>query len=680
MKKCIIVILFSIFYSLFSKAQETPVTLEDQLENQTESEQLVAGDDGLLEELDQFKKNRINLNLASGDQLGALKLITGLQIQNLLSYRRLFGQLIDIHELQAVPCWDLSTIKKILPFVTLGAEHPLVESFFTRFTKGDHNLLFRLTQMLERSAGYDNTSAGAKYLGGPQRILLRYRYAYKNLLQFGAVADKDPGEPVFKAAQEIGFDFYSFHLFARNVGAIRSLALGDFTVNLGQGLIQWQSMAFKKSANVMGIQRQSAVIKPYHSAGEYYFFRGAGLTVNKGKTEMTAFVSSRKLTANVMKDSSANKEFITSFSTSGLHRTESENADRNSVSQMSFGGNVNYEGTGWHTGLNGIYFHYSLPLRKTPEPYNAFAIQGSDWWNCSLDYSYTYKNFHFFGEAAVDKNFHKALLNGLLIAVDSRVDLSILFRTLAKEYQAVSGNAFTENTAPTNETGWYAGVVILPKMGWRLHAYVDVYRFPWLRYQADAPSYGRDYLFQLNYTPNKRLEIYTRFKHQSKQSNQAANSAVSNELAFKTAKYWRTQWIYGVNADISLRSRVELAWFDRKGLAEQDGFLGFFDINYKPMLKPFAALLRLQYFETGGYDSRIYAYENDLQYSYSVPAFFDSGFRYYLNINVDIKKNLTIWLRWSQTLYGKPVVSGSGPDKITGNRRSEIRLQTRWIF
>lgn len=53
-------------------------------------------------------------------------------------------------------------------------------------------------------------------------------------------------ENPFKGRQKAGFDFYSVHLFARRLGIIQSLAIGDFTVNLGQGLIQWQSLAFKK--------------------------------------------------------------------------------------------------------------------------------------------------------------------------------------------------------------------------------------------------------------------------------------------------------------------------------------------------------------------------------------------------------------------------------------------------
>lgn len=95
------------------------------------------------------------------------------------------------------------------------------------------------------------------------------------------------------------------------------------------------------------------------------------------------------------------------------------------------------------------------------------------------------------------------------------------------------------------------------------------------------------------------------------------------------------------------------------------------------MLKPFSGILRLQYFETDGYNSRLYAYENDVLYSYSIPAFFDKGFRYYLNLNYDLTRKLTLWVRWAQTIFRDKKSIGSGLDEIEGNSRSELRLQVR---
>jgi len=676
----LLTILFTIHYSLFTFAQEIPVTTEQQLENQTDADQAETEDDAWLQDMEHFRKNPLNLNTADAEELKQLRIVTDLQIANLISYRNLFGRFLHIYELQAVPSWDVGTIKKLLPFITVNTPVSLAEEFGKRFRDGEHSLLLRVSQVLEKSDGFDKSTSGTKYLGSPQRILFRYRYSYKNLLQFGLVADKDAGEQFLKGAQNKGFDFYSFHFFAGQIGVIRSLALGDFTVNMGQGLIHWQSLAFKKSADVLGLKRQSAVLRPYRSAGEFYFHRGAGITIKKGKLESTAFVSLRKLSANFVADTVNNDDFISSILNSGYHRTSSEAADRNNLSQTTVGGNVLYRGKKFHAGFNGVYYHFSLPVQKRDEPYNLYAISGKNWYNISADYSYTYKNLHFFGEAAVDKNFNKAFVNGLLVSVDPRVDISLLHRHIAAAYQSVNGNAFTENTYPTNERGFIAGITIRPAIGWRIDAYGDIYKFPWLKYQVDAPSRGTDFLSQLTYTPSRQVEIYTRFRSETKQSNQPDNTTVTNYLVFLPRQSWRTHFSYKINTAITLRSRAELLWYDKNGLNKENGFLLFTDCIYKPLLKPLSGGVRLQYFETDGYNSRIYAYENDVLYSYSIPGFFDKGFRYYMNLNYDLGKNLSFWFRWAQTIYRDKSSVGSGLDEIQGNKRTEIKLQARWLL
>ncbi|MCB0741801.1 MAG: hypothetical protein KDB92_12305, partial [Chitinophagaceae bacterium] len=171
---------------------------------------------------------------------------------------------------------------------------------------------------------------------------------------------------------------------------------------------------------------------------------------------------------------------------------------------------------------------------------------------------YTYKNIHLFGEAAADKNFNKAFVNGLLVSVDPRVDISLVQRSISKGYQAINGNAFTENTYPTNETGLYTGVSIRPAIGWQIDAYADFYKFPWLKYLVDAPSHGKDFLIQLTYKPNHDLEVYTRFKSETKQKNQSGNTTTTNYLVDLPKQNWRTQVSYKINPAITLRNRVEL--------------------------------------------------------------------------------------------------------------------------
>ncbi len=673
--------LFTIHYSLFTLAQETTTSnVEQQLENLTDADQSETEDDSYLQQMQQFIKNPVNINNATADELRELKIISDLQIDNLITYRRLFGRLISIYELQAVPSWDLFTIKKILPLITVNNSVVIKDEFSKRLKDGEYSFLLRVSQVLEKSKGFDKSTTGTKYLGRPQKIFFRYRYTYKNLLQYGIVGDKDAGEQFLKGAQNKGFDFYSFHFFARNIGKFKAIALGDFTVNLGQGLIQWQSLAFRKSVDVINIKRQSTVLRPYNSAGEFNFHRGAGVTYQSGKFETTVFASIRKLNANFVADTVNNEDFISSFLNSGYNRTLNETKDKNSVNQFSVGGNIKYKSGKWHVGLNGIHFNFSLPVQKRNEPYNLYAISGKSWSNFSIDYSYTHRNLHFFGEAATTKDFKMAFVNGLLVSVDPTIDISIVHRKISEQYQSINGNAFTENTYPTNENGLFVGISIRPASMWRFDAYIDLFKFPWLKYLVDAPSSGSDFFAQLTYTPNKQTEIFTRFRNETKEANQQDNNSVTNYLVKTPRQNWRTQIRFNVNSSFTLRNRIDILWYDKKGEKSEKGFLSYFDILYKPALSPISGNMRLQYFESDGYNSRLYAYENDVLYYFSIPVFFDKGWRYYLNLNYGISKKLSVWFKWGQTIYNNKKTIGSGLDEIEGNKKSELRVQAIMVL
>jgi hypothetical protein len=595
----------------------------------------------------------------------------------------LLGKLISIYELQAVPTWDVETIKKILPFVKVGDAVSLTADIGQRFTGGEHSILMRAQQVIEKSGGYTRPDTVTnRYPGSPQRLLFRYKYVFRNLLQFGIVGDKDAGEQFFKGSQRQGFDFYSFHLFARKLGPIKLLALGDFTVNMGQGLIHWQSLAFKKSADVLAVKRQADILRPYSSAGEYNFQRGVGITVGGPKLDATAFASLRKLDATFHSDTSlTNDDFISSILNSGYHRTLSEISKRNTISQTSFGGNISYRDTRLHVGLNGVAFKFSAPLVRDIQPYNQYAIQGSDWYNYSIDYSYTYRNFHFFGEAAMDKTSSKAFVSGLLASLDPKVDVSMVYRNIEKSYQTLYGNAFTESTFPANEKGLYTSVSIKPNAALKIDAYADIFSFPWLRYRVDAPTKGTEYLLQVTYRPNKQVEAYTRYRNENKAINLSGLDLATRQPYITPRQNWRTQFSYQPNGEITLRNRVEIVWYaPQESDRSEQGFLTYFDFGYKPKGTQLSLNTRLQYFETDGFYSRLYAYESDVLYSYSIPQFIGKGLRYYINLNYDVTKKMQVWLRWAQTIYQNKKTISSGLDQINGNTRSEVKVQVMYDF
>lgn len=660
---------------------------EQGLEQLAEKEEMATEDDSDWQQAEEYRKHPLDLNTATEEELQSFPGLTALQIKNFLTYRQLLGKLIAIYELQAIPGWDIPAIKQILPYVTTGMQVTFREALGKRLKGGSNSLLIRTSQLLEKSRGFGKPadSAASHYLGSPQRILFRYTYRYKSLLQYGILGDKDPGEQFFRGAQRYGFDFYSWHFFLRQSGIIKSLAIGDFTVNMGQGLIQWQSLAFTKSTEVLMIKRQAPVLRAYHAAGEFNFHRGAGITLQKRHWEATVFLSLKKVSANRQEDTASREELISSFASSGYHRTASEIADKNNTRQFAAGGNIGYSRPQWHAGINIIHYDFSNPVQKQDQPYNLFAIQGKRWTNLSADYSYTYRNLHFFGEAAWDKNGHRALLNGLLLSLAPVADAALLYRNIEKQYQSLYADAFTENTAPTNEKGLYAGLSVRPFAGWKLNLFFDVYTFPWLKYRADAPGYGRDFMIQLYYQPSKEWNINIRFKNEARQANAPGSSDAMHQPVLIPRQDLRMQLSVKKDREIAVGSRIELLWYDKKAADAEQGFLGSFDLLYQPRSKPYSANIRLQYFETGGYNSRVYAFEQDLLYSFSLPALFDKGFRYYLNLHTKFNrlfhwKNIRHpavegWLRWAQTVYPGKTTMGTGLDEIKGNKTHEVKIQ-----
>ncbi|MCX6318546.1 MAG: helix-hairpin-helix domain-containing protein [Bacteroidetes bacterium] len=656
-------------------AQEIPAETEQQIESLLSQSENGTEDDQIIQGLEKYKRSPLNINIADASALRTLQVITDLQIDNLIAYRHLLGMLTSIYELQAVPSWDLYTIQRIRPFISVSISLPIRQEMESRFRKGEHMVLFKISQVLEKASGYRKDSTNAGYLGSPQQVVFRYRYQYKDLLQWGITGDKDAGESFLKGAQRMGFDFYSAHLFIRKAGPFSAIALGDYTVSLGQGLIQWQGMAFKKSAEITAIKRQSSVLRPYNSTGEFYFSRGAGFSLQAGKYECTTFFSFRKLNANRTLDSTENYSGISSLLSSGYNRTFREAADRHTVSQTMYGLAISRNTSRLKIGLNGIMYQYSLPFSEKEEPYQLYTIRGKKWFNASMDYSYTFRNIHLFGELAAAMNRSVAMVNGLLISVDPKADIAILHRRIGEKYQAVYGNAFTENTNPNNENGLFAGISLRPAAGWKLDAYTDLFRFPWLKYRVNGPSGGADYFVQVTRTPNKQVELYTRFSVQIKERNEMM-MGTSLAAPEKIRVYnWLMHMNYQVNQALGIRTRVETKRFQKKYGEPEHGFLAFFDLRYKPLMTWYSAVIRLQYFETESYDARIYAYENDVLYSYSIPANSGRGYRYYVLLNADLNRSLSCWLRFSQSIFPEQHILGTQLDAIKGSNKSEINLQ-----
>ncbi|HNL06085.1 MAG TPA: hypothetical protein PKH93_00850, partial [Chitinophagales bacterium] len=142
----------------------------------------------------------------------------------------------------------------------------------------------------------------------------------------------------------------------------------------------------------------------------------------------------------------------------------------------------------------------------------------------------------------------------------------------------------------------------------------------------------------------------------------------------------RAQVQYKITPNLTLRSRAEWSWFSDGFNPREKGYAIMQDIIYKPLSQPISFNARFALFDTDSYNSRIYAYENDVLYVFSIPPYYNQGTRFYITMRYKPFKSTDIWLRFAQTNYTNLDEIGTGNERIDGHVRSEIKAMFRYKF
>jgi len=684
---------------------QTPIESQDDDATEQKIEKIAedAGEDvdanTLLDKLNYYREHQINLNHTTRDELKDLSLLNDIQVEAIFKHITDDGDFIAIQELQTIDELDQETIYRILPFVKVD-DSRLFEKFSFKkfFTDGKNMVMIRGQQVLEQQAGYMNQNdatyaANKSYPGSPQKIYARYRYTYGNRISIGFTGEKDAGEQFFKGNQPQGFDFNSYHIFIRGNGFIRTIALGDFQAQYGQGVVLWSGLAFGKSSDVLNLKRNARGILPYTSTDENAYLRGGDLTADGKLTwggavafgfkrfQLDLFYSKHRIDGHILdSDTLTVEDIISSFQTGGYHRTSSEYRDRKTITESHAGGHLGYKSGNLTLGVTALTTKYSLFRIPIPYLYNQYDFSGDHNFNSGFDFSYLYRNVSLFGEAGQSMNGGKGYLGGALISLDPRFALSILHRHFDKDYHALMSNAISENSKDENETGTMIGISAKPVRFFSINAYYDQFSFPWLRYQVDAPSKGYEYVAQINYTPTKSFDTYVRVKQQNKPENFPGTDVLINGLQDVIQTNYRFNIKFKISKAFTLDNRIEYVTLQKESTGTQKGYMIYQDINYKPMKSKVSVSLRYVLFDTDSYDTRIYSYENDVLYAYSIPSYYYRGSRYYILVHYSIVRGVDFWFRVGRTAYDNQSTVSSDLDLIDGPHKTEVKAQIRFQF
>ncbi|NOR87978.1 MAG: hypothetical protein GQ527_10245, partial [Bacteroidales bacterium] len=659
-----LILVLLLFLWISAQAQDPVIT--NLIEDLTAKSEQEYDYSDLLDEFMELRKEPININSKETKKLISLFLLDELMYENLQQYIDSNGQLFSPQELLLVEGFGLKTLQNLLPFIKA---EPIYQSSPIQAAKvlkyGRHQVFLRYQRTLQTAEGYAdrndsvwNAKPNSKYLGNADKYYLKYLFKYSNKLKAGLVAEKDAGEIFLENIENPtidsligdqlhkGFDFYSYHLYMEDMGIVKQAVVGDYHLLFGQGLNMWSSLAFGKSSNALSIKKYARGIKANTSTDENKFLRGAAVNLGYKRWKLAVFFSSKTQDAtDFLNPDDQESNFLSSINGTGYHRTINELLKKDAVQLKIYGSNLSFAAHNIKLGITASHTQLDKEILPQTAPYQYFNFQGDKNTVIGGDYSFRLLMFNIFGEYSYKIHGGWAYLGGINANLSNRLALAFLYRNYQKDYVNLFGAAFGENTTNSNEQGFYTGISFQLSKKLKLNAYADIFKFPWLKFRVDAPSFGSEYLAQLDYEYSRKVHMQFKARYKNKPLNYHEDYQLNTELQEQRKYSFRYHISYQVHPLFTLKNRVEYQVYQTKDAGPQKGFLIYQDIVYKSKNKLLTLHARFALFDVEDYDSRIYAYENDLLYVFSIPAYYNRGIRVYGLMSYKINGSLQFWLK-----------------------------------
>ena len=625
-----------------------------------------------LEELSNRLQEPVNLNSATREQLEQFPFLSDIQIEHLLAYIYIHGQMETIYELQLVEELDRQTIQYLLPFVCIKAINNEPAFRWKTMLKdagryGKNEVLTRLDIPFYKRKGYEHT-----YLGPSVYNSVKYTFRYRDQLYAGGVAEKDAGEPFAALHNSYGYDYYSFYLLLQNCGRLKSLAVGNYRLSFGQGLVMSTDYLMGKTIYASSFNNRSTGIKRHSSTDEYNYFRGVATTVALTKRlSVSAFYSHRNM------DGVVTDGEITSVYKTGLHRSRKEADKKNLLTSQLTGGNVSYQQNHIRLGITGVYYVFNRPYEPELTGYSKYNIHGNHFYNLGIDYAYRWRRFSFQGETAIGKQGW-ASLNRLQYSPVQDIQFMLIHRFYSYDYWAMYAHSFGEGSTVQNEQGYYVGLETTPFSHWRFFVSFDLFSFPWKKYRINKPSRGTDGLIQATFTPRTNLSMYLKYRYKQKERDLTGSKGTLTLPIFHHQLRYRLN--YSLNDVFSSRTTLDYNHFHSQDRAATKGYQVTQMISSQlPWTRLFADV-QGSYFSTDDYDSRVYVSEKGLLYTFYTPSFQGRGFRCAVRLRYEPNEHWMFITKFGETVYLDRNEIGSGNDLIFGNKKADVQMQLRIKF
>lgn len=611
-----------------------------------------------------LEANPLNLNTATREELEALPFLTDRNVEDILEYINRHGPLKTMGELLLIKSIDYNQRQLLQAFTYAGdKQKPQFPSLKNILKYGKSDILATAKIPFYRRKGDING-----YMGYQYKHNLRYDFTYSDHVRLGFLGAQDAGEPFFSGQNSLGYDFYSFYLVLKRLGCLQTLAVGRYRVKFGLGLVVNNNYSFGKLSALTSLQSAASNIRAHASLSDANYMQGVAATVSATKNiDVSAFVSYRKFDATLNKDST-----IATILSSGYHRTETELSKKNNSTNFTAGGNISFRRSGFHIGATACYTSLDRELKpNTKAFYRRYYPAGKSFFNVGVDYGYINHWLAFSGETATGDCHAIATLNMLTLRVTDLLDITALYRNYSYKYVSLLSNSFSECGDVRNEQGAFLGASWRPIIGMTVYAYTDYAYFTWPRYQASQSSACLDNLVQVTYSSSDWM-FTARYRLKIRQKDNKEKTSLTNKTDHRarlSAACNGTVWQLRTQADAVLSSFNDrsFGWMLTQG------------IGYNA-IKRLKLNISAGYFDTDGYDARVYTYERGLRYSSFFPSFYGQGIRFTFHADLAPCKQFSLVAKVGTTKYFDRQQIGTGLNMIDHSSATDLELQAHLKF
>jgi hypothetical protein len=607
----------------------------------------------VLDNLEWIRDHPYDLNRVTEAELEALPGVTADMAASVIRFRKVKGAFHSVDELLRL---GAEQYRSLLPYVHVPPTRPQGPPFL------------KLRLRTERIWSRPDEPLIKSFRGSPWKAYGRLSLSPSRNVEGGVLFERDAGEPV-------GYAFYSGYLALKELGPVRSLVLGDFVLEAGQGVVLWRESGPGRGSDPVAFAKRSALgVQPYRYSGEVAFFRGIALTLGcgvvGGELRGSVFYSRRSLPGRV----DPLGEFL-GYHTTGLFRTESEQARLGALNETIFGGRLAYDkSAGPSFGLTCYQSRFSRPF--SPSPLKAFS--GEEAFVAGLDARLVAGPVILFGEAALSRPRGEALLAGAVLSLSRGSSLGVALRRYSPFFVDIHAHAFGETGSTRNEQGAYLGWSLKLNNWFRLSGSFDTFKTFWRTSRFPLPRRGCEALLRAEVHLTRRSALMIQWRWRQSEQRETASDSLGREvlrIAARIQQNLRLTLTRELGRVVRFRTRVELIDVRRRLLPRHEtGILLYQDIRWS-IWRWMDLSCRLLLHQTDSYDSRLYAFERALAGVLGLPPLYGRGISWYLFLKVSILDGMSVSLKYGDAL--RDPIRSAGEHGEHGRERLSLQIDLR---